>query len=347
MAFQNVVGKLLAPVIIGLALSSGGAHANIDLVGLNIAGAEFTPDKLPGKLDTHYFFPKNAHLQSWAEKGIRNIRFPIKWERLQPKLNGPLDPFYATQIDRLLANAARNDMDVILDVHNYGRYRGKVVGTKDVPLSAYQNLLERMAQRWGKHPALYGYDIMNEPYGLADQYWPKAAQAGINGVRKFDRDNIIFVEGASYSSAERWAWYADKLLDLQDPSDNLVFSAHLYLDRDASGRYVEKTDQSFDPNIGIKRATPFINWLQKNGKRGHIGEIGVPPHDKRWLNAMDRTLAHLQKHCIPVTYFAAGPAWGNHFLSVEPKDGKNKPQWGVLKKYVGQGDCSDFGPAAR
>uniref|UniRef100_UPI00254EB068 cellulase family glycosylhydrolase n=1 Tax=Mycobacterium tuberculosis TaxID=1773 RepID=UPI00254EB068 len=89
---------------------------------------------------------------------------------------------------------------------------------------------------------------------------------------------------------------ADKLLDLQDPSENLVFSAHLYLVRDASGRYVEKTDKSFDPNMGIKRATPFINWLQKNGKRGHIGEIGVPPHDKRWRNAMDRTLAHLQKH---------------------------------------------------
>ena len=35
--------------------------------------------------------------------------------------------------------------------------------------------------------------------------------------------------------------------------------------------------------------------LKKNGKRGHIGEIGVPPHDARYLKAMDRTLAHLQK----------------------------------------------------
>ncbi len=346
MTFQKVVGKFFAPVVLGLALTTGVAQANIDLIGLNIAGAEFTSGALPGQLNKHYFFPKNSHLQYWAEKGIQNIRFPIKWERLQPKLNGAFDPFYAAQIDKLMANAAQNNIDVILDVHNYGRYRNQVVGTKQVPLSAYQNLLERMAQRWGKHPALHGYDIMNEPYGLADKYWPQAAQAGINGVRKFDRENIIFVEGASYSSAARWHWYADKLLDLRDPSDNIVFSAHVYLDKDASGRYVEKTDKNFDLNVGIKRVTPFINWLKKNGKRGHIGELGVPPNDARWLQAMDRTLAHLQKHCIPTTYFAAGPAWGNHFLSVEPKNGKEKPQWKVLKKYVGKGNCSDFGPSA-
>jgi endoglucanase len=344
MTFQKVVGKLLAPVVLGMALTTSAAHAYVDLIGLNIAGAEFTSHVLPGQLNKHYFFPKNSHLQYWAERGIRNIRFPIKWERLQPRLNGAFDPFYAAQIDKLLADAAKHDMDVILDVHNYGRYRGGVVGTKDVPLASYQNLLERMAQRWGKHPALYGYDIMNEPYGLADQYWPKAAQAGINGVRKFDRDNIIFIEGASYSSAARWPRYADQLLDLKDPADNIVFSAHVYLDKDASGRYIGSPGKNFDTNVGVKRVTPFIEWLKKNGKRGHIGEIGVPPHDALYLEAMNRTLAHLQKHCIPVAYFAAGPAWGNHFLSVEPKDGKEKPQWRVLKKYVGKGNCTDFGP---
>lgn len=46
-----------------------------------------------------------------------------------------------------------------------------------------------------------------------------------------------------------------------------------------------------------------------------------------------------------MTYWAAGPSWGNHKLSVEPtKDGREKAQWDVLKKYVGKGNCNEFGP---
>ena len=346
MAIQKVVGKWLAPLALGLFVTAGAAHAQVDLVGINVAGAEFTGGVLPGQLNKHYFFPKTSYFEYWAERGIKTIRFPIKWERLQPKLKGPFDPFYAAQIDKMFANAALNDIDVVLDIHNYARYRKKVIGSKEVPYSAYQDLLERVAKRWGDRSSLYGYDIMNEPYGLADKYWPKAAQAGINGVRKYDRQKPIYIEGVSYASAARWPKYADKLLALKDPSDNLIFSAHVYLDQDASGRYVGSPGNNFDMNVGVKRVTPFINWLKKNGKRGHIGEIGVPPHDARYLKAMDRTLAHLQKHCIQTHYFAGGPAWGNHFLSIEPKKGKEKPQWKVLKKYVGKGNCSDFGPKA-
>lgn len=60
---------------------------------------------------------------------------------------------------------------------------------------------------------------------------------------------------------------------------------------------------------------------------------------------MDNLLAYLQGHCIPITYWAAGSSWGKYKLSIEPtKDGRDRPQWEVLSKYVGQGDCSRIGP---
>ncbi len=317
----------------------------LDLVGINVAGAEFTSSALPGKHGTHYFFPPADYFKKWYDRGIRTVRFPIKWERLQPTLNGELDPEYAGLIDKMLTQAASYDISIILDVHNYARYRGNVIGSTQVPHSAFRNLLERIASRYKGRSALYAYDIMNEPYGAAEAHWPAAAQAGIDGVRKHDRTRPIYIEGSSWSSAARWPRYGDALLNLYDPVDNLVFSAHLYIDPDASGSYKEGPAADFDLMTGVKRAEPFVNWLKKNRKRGHIGEFGIPGDDKRWLQAMDNLLAYLQDNCIPITYWAAGPSWGTYKLSIEPaKDGTDKPQWATMAKYVGKGNCIDYGP---
>ncbi len=316
----------------------------LSLIGINIAGAEFTSGTLPGQNGTHYFFPKQSHFDQWSLRGVRTVRFPIKWERLQPSLNGALDPVYAGLIDTMLTQAARAEMDIILDVHNYGRYRGNIIGSSEVPFAAYQNLLARMAQRWVGYSALYAYDIMNEPYGAADATWPTAAQHGIDGVRQHDRRRPIYIEGMSYSSAARWPQTADKLLGLKDPINNLVFSAHLYLDSDASGTYTDAAGSAVDPMVGVKRAQPFINWLAKHGKRGQIGEVGIP-NESRYMQAMENLLVYLQQNCIPITYWAAGPSWGNYKLSIEPnKDGSDKAQWKLLEKFVGRGNCSDYGP---
>ncbi|MFO7704552.1 MAG: glycoside hydrolase family 5 protein [Halopseudomonas sp.] len=323
--------------------SQAQAQGQVELVGLNVAGAEFTSGQIPGKHGTHYFFPPERYFAEWREKGIKMVRFPVKWERLQGRLNTELDPVYSNLVDKMLDQAAENDVKIILDVHNYARYKGNVIGTKETPIAAYRDLMSRIAERWHEHPALYAYDIMNEPYG-ADDKWPPAAQAGIDGIREHDMRRPLLIEGTSWSSAARWPRYADALLALDDPADNLIFSAHVYIDPDASGSYKEGPGKDFDPMIGVRRVEPFVGWLKEHGKRGHIGEFGVPGDDKRWLTAMENLLVYLQDNCIPMTYWAAGPSWGNYKLSVEPRKGVEKPQWSVLQKYVGKGNCNEYGP---
>src|SRR5690606_25690497 len=86
----------------------------IDLIGLNIGGAAFAGGIYPGKYKTNYFFPAPDYLQQWKDKGIRTIRFPILWERLQWELNEELNEDYASLIDGVLEQAAEHDMRVIL-----------------------------------------------------------------------------------------------------------------------------------------------------------------------------------------------------------------------------------------
>ena len=149
------------------------------------------------------------------------------------------------------------------------------------------------------------------------------------------------VSGDSWSSAERWPEFSANLKNLVDPSKNLVFQAHIYFDKDASGAYRKSYDEeAASPETGIKRAEPFLQWLKENNLKGFVGEYGVPDDDPRWLQTLDNFLAYLKKNGINGSYWAAGPWWGKYRLAIEPKDNTDRPQMPVLIKYqfAGQKD---------
>ncbi len=305
------------------------------LVHLNVAAAGWNGSTLPGVEGRDYAFPDATYLDKWQKAGIRVIRFGIVWERLQPTLNGDFAPVYAQRLDTFFAQAAAHNMGVIFDVHNFGRWNGNsVIGTSAAPTSAFQDLSRRVAQRWGNNPGLHGYDLMNEPYGDADTYWKANAQAGINGVRAFDKVHPIYVEGRAFSNTTSYPTLNADLLTLTDPSNNLVYSGHMYLDPGSSGQYNKPITGTFDPMIGVNRAKPFVEWLALNHKRGQIGEFGVPDDDPRWLTGMDNLLAYLHDHCVPLAYWAAGPLWGKDRVAIEPINGVARPQWPVLSKWL-------------
>lgn len=320
--------------------------AAIELVGMNLSGAGFGPGTLPGKNGTNYFFPTETYFQQWRSKGIRLIRFPIIWERLQPTLGGPLDPTYAQLIDQTFRFADQYDMQIILDLHNYMRYRGEVIGTGNVTYAHFRDVNLKIAQRWAGVKSLYAYDIMNEPHDATAQ-WPIAAQHGIDGIRVMDNVRPIMIEGNGWANATTWAQWNASLLNLKDPADNLIYQAHLYFD----GVYGGGSYKSFDvatvsADYGVERVKPFVEWLKKYNKRGFIGEYGVPADEPRWLPIMDGMLAYLRDNCIPSTYWAAGPGWANYRLAVEPINGVDRPQWPTLKKYINNTRCWAIGPSS-
>ncbi|HEX5125150.1 MAG TPA: cellulase family glycosylhydrolase, partial [Rhodocyclaceae bacterium] len=86
------------------------------LTGVNLAGAEFNADKLPGVLNKDYVYPSAADLQYFASLGINTVRLPILWERVQPKLDSPLDDAQLASIAATIALAKHLNLCVILDV---------------------------------------------------------------------------------------------------------------------------------------------------------------------------------------------------------------------------------------
>ncbi|MFL9812012.1 glycoside hydrolase family 5 protein [Stutzerimonas sp. VN223-3] len=325
----------------------GPAPANpIHLVGINLAGAEFGDQAgLPGRYQIDYIYPGEADFKRYANLNLKLVRLPFRWERIQPKLFSELN---AAELGRLLAtldHAKKHNMQVILDMHNYYRYYGKLIASKEVPISAFADSWRRIAQKVANHPAVYGYGLMNEPHSTNGK-WPAAALAASQAIRDIDQKRWIFVAGDRWSSAFHWPSYNTRLATdpwMRDPKNNLVYEAHLYLDKDYSGTYASRR-AVYDPMIGVTRAKPFVEWLSRNKLRGFIGEHGAPDYSPSAIVATDNLLKYLNQHCVPSTYWAAGPWWGNYALSLDVKSGKPRPQLPILQKHATNKSCGTIGP---
>lgn len=323
------------------------APANpINLVGVNLAGAEFgAGEALPGRYQIHYIYPGEADFKRYANLGMKLVRLPFRWERIRPKLNGGLDGAEVARLLTALDHARKHDIQVILDMHNYYRYYEKLIASQDVPISAFADTWRQIAQKVVNHPAVYGYGLMNEPHATNGK-WPAAALAAAQAIRTIDSQRWIYVAGDRWASAFHWPSHNIQLIGdpwMRDAKNNLVYEAHLYLDADYSGTYANAR-AVYDPMEGVKRAKPFVEWLSKNRLRGFIGEHGAPDFSPSAIIATDNLLNYLNQNCIPSTYWAGGPWWGEYALALDVTSGKPRPQLPVLLKHAANKTCGTIGP---
>lgn len=327
-------------------LDAAPARAANAFVGLNCAGME-SGSAVPGVPFTDYSVPLPAHFDYYRSRGLTMIRLPIRWRRVQPELNGALDPTYLGFVIDLVDHAGSVGMGVILDIHDYGGRGPNKLGDGTLTPAHFADLWRRLAQALVGKPGIAGYDLMNEPSNMpSPQAWPTAAQAATNAIRGVDTTTTLYIEGDNWSSA--WSWpRVNANLDIQDPSDNIVYSAHTYFDRDSSGSHYIWAEEvaagdaldggaPLTTDIGVKRLTGFVNWLSTKGFRGHIGEMGVGRDNPAWLTTLDKTLAFCRQHNVPVSYWTAGPWYRTYPYGVEQQaDGRDAVQMAVLTKYTG------------
>lgn len=308
--------------------------------GVNMACADFGSN-FPGVYNTDYTYPQASDLDYWNEKGLKLVRFPFKWERLQYELNGELNRHDLDKMKDFVAAAAERGMVVMLDLHNYCRryMNGEhtIIGTNGLTPEHLASFWKSLATEFKSFDNIYAYGLMNEPHDLDScTTWFEMAQLCIDSIRTVDMDTRIMVGGDSWCSAERWLEYSDTLKYLKDPADKLAFEAHVYFDADASGTYKRGYDEdSCYLEKGIDRVRPFVEWLKANKFEGMVGEYGIPDSDSRWNLVLDKFLSYLQENDINGCYWAAGPWWPkDEFMAITPVDGKDRPQMEVVGKYL-------------
>lgn len=305
--------------------------------GTNLSGLEFNGGAIPGKAYFDYGVPTHAEVDYFVKKGFRFFRLPFRWERIQPSAGGELDAKYLGLVKDLASYATGKGAHVLLDVHNYARYKGKVIGSDTegaVTAKQFGDLWARLAKEFSADPKVV-FGIMNEPFGMDTKLWLDDANAAIAAIRATGATNLLTVPGTRWTGAHSWVKSDNGtvMLGVVDPLDNWIYEVHQYLDSDSSGTH----DTCPSTTIGEKALASFTAWAKANGKRAMLGEFGAA-NNATCLEALDKALAHMKANddvWAGHTYWSAGPWWGDYMYSIEPrKDGSDAPQMATLLKHL-------------
>lgn len=338
-----------------LLLLCAAAHAQF-LRGVTIAGAEFGEQNEPGVMGHDYTYNSQPTLSYFPAKNLTLLRVAIRWERIQQGPGGPLDPANLTALQQDIAWAKAAGGKVVVDIHNYGRYRiagggsqpsgGYVIdnaynGSVAVSRAHFADLWSKLSTVFKNEDGVYAYALMNEPHDMGTADWKAISQAAVDAIRANNDKKLIIVPGNGWSSGNRWVKENGPTAWINDPAGNFVYEAHQYFDHDESGSYAWSYDQELAQNedfanVGATRLANFFGWCKRNGVWGFLGEYGVPDDDTRWLTVLDRFLSALDADGFGGAYWAAGDWWGSYKLSVQPTNNYtvDRPQTSVLLTHL-------------
>jgi endoglucanase len=300
---------------------------------LNERTSTFSNDR-PGRYGTDYHYDGPESMEFLASRGWRQVKVPVRWERIQPTIRGSLDAAELERLQAFVDHCGAAGLLVNIDIHNYGLYYRDINGTghrtpighSTLPVSAFADLWHRLALAFRESPHVSAFTLMAEPQdrgGLRGGVWRDASRAAVTTIHRVDPHREIHVAGWQWSSLRHWArnnpapWISDP---------GIRYCAHHYWDSDGSGEYT----QSFATVVrqavregytagGLPTAlhtrieenlADFAAWLQAAGARGVIGEIGWPHDDPDWNDLADWYLGRVAAHGLPVAHWQAGE-WGD------------------------------------
>jgi aryl-phospho-beta-D-glucosidase BglC (GH1 family) len=172
--------------------------------------------------------------------GANHVRWQLLWGGFP---RGPADTASEAQYDRwidgemdrlarLLPVCKQEGISVLIDVHTPPG--GRVAGSDDMALFRapanqrhFLKVWERIVTRFHDDPAVWGYDLLNEPLAgmLPDgvMTWPELALETAKRIRAIDPKKAIIVEPAPWGDPDG--------LDDFEPLpgvDGIVYSVHMY-----------------------------------------------------------------------------------------------------------------------
>ncbi|MEQ8847314.1 glycoside hydrolase family 5 protein [Botrimarina sp.] len=324
-----------AALVLGVAcVAAASAEAKPRYTGVNLAGADFGESVLPGEFGRHYTYPTAEEVDYYVAKGANVFRVPFRWERLQQSLGGPLDAAELGRLTAVVDHATAAGATVVLDPHNYARYRSGgdelLVGSTALPGAKLADFWSRLADHFKQNDRVV-FGLMNEPHSMPAEQWAAAANQALAAIRLTGAENLVLVPGVAWTGAHSWSqgWYgvpnSQAMLDVSDPADNFAFEVHQYLDEDSSGT----TSNVVSPTVGRDRLVAFTEWLKQHDRRGFLGEFGVANStigdDPGQIGdeAIDHMLDYIEANddvWLGWTWWAGGPWWGDYRFTIEPLD---------------------------
>ncbi|KAM0543049.1 hypothetical protein ACHAPJ_012498 [Fusarium lateritium] len=224
---------------------------------------------------------------------------------LNEQVGGKLDDHNFGLYDELMQSCLETGAYCMIDLHNFARYDGGIIGQGGPPDEVFADIWSQLAHKYAKEDRVM-FGLMNEPHDLDVGLWAKSCQAAVTSIRKAGATlQLILLPGTNFTNAETFVTTgsADVLADITNPdgsSDGLILDLHKYLDINNSGSFEECTTDN------IEAFQAMANWLRENKRVAIISESGASMSD----SCMERFCAQNQFIAKNSDVFIGFVGWG-------------------------------------
>ncbi|KAG8534064.1 uncharacterized protein KY384_000907 [Bacidia gigantensis] len=325
--FSYLLCLLLIPS--SIAQQSGGDASGCKYAGVNIAGFDFGCIT-DGTCTLGSVSPPlgggsgqgdgAAQMQHFVTQDKFNVfRLPVGWQYLVDSPGGTLNQNFATY-DKLVQACIAAKANCIIDIHNYARWNGAIIGQGGPSNEDFAGLWGQIAKKYAASSAVW-YGLVNEPHEVPDMgAWAKTCQDAVNAIRQSGGTGKILLPGNVYTAAGAFvsSGSAAALATVTDPSggtENLIFDFHNYFDSDNSGTHADCTTNKITDGF-----TPPLDFLRQNKRQALVSELGGGGSSASCLTMICEALDFLNTNSdvyLGWVAWAAGSFPNDYVLQVE------------------------------
>lgn len=252
--------------------------------------------------------------------------------------------YMKSHIDNVTLNVAGNTTGG----NSSGVYK---MGTTQLPHSALADLWTKLSTLYKDEPAVWAYDVMNEPFGLAVPLSPTTYkttatvtamnQAAMDAIRAVDTQKWILIEGDGFAGLQSFTSQYGTNPDpwWNDPSGKTMVSFHYYFNSDHSGAYTDSWSQALRDRLPTD-VLPAFQWAKAKNVPVFMGEYGVPnttdTSGTNWRADLDTFLTWMDQYGIYGTHWAAGANYTGPATTLQPLNSytTDVAQMPVVQKHL-------------
>ncbi|KAI0168271.1 glycoside hydrolase superfamily, partial [Pestalotiopsis sp. NC0098] len=235
------------------------------------------------------------------------------------QLGGNLDSSNLAKYDQLIQACLATGSYCMIDVHNFARWNGGIIGQGGPSDDQFVSLWTQLASKYAADDKIV-FEVMNEPHDLDIDLWAQTCQKVVTAIRNSGAaSQIILLPGTNFDSAATLvsSGSADKMMAITNPdgsTDGLVLDIHKYLDEDNSGTHEECVTDNVDAFTGLAQ------YLRDNGRQGLISESGASSDASCLTNFCSQNAFINQNSDVFVGFvaWAAGSFSTSYVLSLTP-----------------------------
>ncbi|KAI9817637.1 MAG: hypothetical protein M1832_004641 [Thelocarpon impressellum] len=259
------------------------AFARVKYGGVNIAGFEFGVET-DGYMNVGGVYPPLkqytgrdgvAQMQHFVNDDKFNaFRLPVGWQYLvNNQVGGHLDAQNVGKYDELVQSCLQTGALCIIDIHNYARWNGQIIGQGGPSNGDFAKVWSDLAAKYAGEDMI-AFGVMNEPHDIPDiNKWTDTVQAAVTAIRNAGaRRQMILMPSTGWTGVATIvsSGCGESLLRVTNPDGSkagLVFDVHRYLDVDGSGSNPECVSDR------IVEFQAFGDWLKQRGRVGFLSEV--------------------------------------------------------------------------